>query len=195
MASTANRSIPGFHRSGDHAHRRLSMGGAIDRVASDATAFPYRDARWLFNVPASWVDPVDSDYEIAWVRDTFAAIRPFSTGGAQRQLRTAVRQPAVPTFAVRSAPAWLPGGTPRAARSTSSGAVAARGVAAEPLPAAPRAAKGLRRQRADGASERTAPAGGRRVAREWAGGTPHTKVWLISPIWSTVLTSVSPGWR
>ena len=60
----------------------LSMGGAIDRVASDATAFPYRDARWLFNVPASWVDPVDSDYEIGWVRDTFAAIQPFSTGGA-----------------------------------------------------------------------------------------------------------------
>ena len=60
----------------------LSMGGAINRVARDATAFPYRDARWLFNVPASWVDPVDSDYEIAWVRDTFAAIQPFSTGGA-----------------------------------------------------------------------------------------------------------------
>ncbi len=60
----------------------LSMGGAIDRVASDATAFPYRDARWLFNVPASWADPADSDYEIRWVRDTFAAIQPFSTGGA-----------------------------------------------------------------------------------------------------------------
>ena len=60
----------------------LSMGGAIDRVAGDATAFPYRDARWLFNVPASWADPADSDYEIGWVRDTFAAIQPFSTGGA-----------------------------------------------------------------------------------------------------------------
>ncbi len=60
----------------------LSMGGAIDRVASDATAFPYRDARWLFNVPASWADPAASDYEISWVRDTFAAIQPFSTGGA-----------------------------------------------------------------------------------------------------------------
>lgn len=60
----------------------LSMGGAIDRVAGDATAFPYRDARWLFNVPASWADPADTDYEIGWVRDTFAAIQPFSTGGA-----------------------------------------------------------------------------------------------------------------
>jgi FAD/FMN-containing dehydrogenase len=60
----------------------LSMGGAIDRVASDATAFPYRDARWLFNMPASWTDAADSDYEIGWVRDTFAAIQPFGTGGA-----------------------------------------------------------------------------------------------------------------
>jgi FAD/FMN-containing dehydrogenase len=60
----------------------LSMGGAIDRVANDATAFPYRDARWLFNVPGSWADAADSEYEIGWVRDTFAAIQPFSTGGA-----------------------------------------------------------------------------------------------------------------
>jgi FAD/FMN-containing dehydrogenase len=60
----------------------LSMGGAIRRVAPDATAFPYRDANWLLNVPASWSDPADSSYEIAWVRDTFAAIQPFSTGGA-----------------------------------------------------------------------------------------------------------------
>jgi hypothetical protein len=31
----------------------LAMGGAMRRVASDATAFPYRDAAWLLNVPAS----------------------------------------------------------------------------------------------------------------------------------------------
>jgi FAD/FMN-containing dehydrogenase len=60
----------------------LSMGGAIRKVAAGATAFSYRDASWLLNVPASWVDPADSAYEIAWVRDTFAAITPFGTGGA-----------------------------------------------------------------------------------------------------------------
>jgi hypothetical protein len=60
----------------------LSMGGAISRVAADATAFPYRDAAWLLNVPASWVSPDDSAFEIGWVRDTFAAIQPFSSGGA-----------------------------------------------------------------------------------------------------------------
>jgi hypothetical protein len=29
----------------------LAMGGAIRRVAPEATAFPHRDARWLLNVP------------------------------------------------------------------------------------------------------------------------------------------------
>ncbi len=60
----------------------LSMGGAISRVPADATAFPHRDARWLLNVPASWVDEADTASEIAWVRDTFDAIAPFSSGGA-----------------------------------------------------------------------------------------------------------------
>jgi FAD/FMN-containing dehydrogenase len=60
----------------------LSMGGAIRRVASEATAFPHRDAGWLLNVPASWHDEADSDYEIGWVRDTHAAIVPHASGGA-----------------------------------------------------------------------------------------------------------------
>ncbi|WP_375479022.1 FAD-binding oxidoreductase [uncultured Jatrophihabitans sp.] len=60
----------------------LSMGGAIRRVAPDATAFPHRDAGWLLNVPSSWRDAADTDYEIGWVRDTYAAIEPHATGGA-----------------------------------------------------------------------------------------------------------------
>jgi FAD/FMN-containing dehydrogenase len=60
----------------------LSMGGAIARVAPDATAFPFRDARWLVNIPASWYDPVDDEREIAWARGTFAAIGPHLSGGA-----------------------------------------------------------------------------------------------------------------
>jgi FAD/FMN-containing dehydrogenase len=60
----------------------LSMGGAIADVAPDATAFPYRDASWLLNVPASWTTPAETEYEIAWVRETFAAITPHASGGA-----------------------------------------------------------------------------------------------------------------
>ena len=60
----------------------LSLGGAIARVPADATAFVHRDARWLINVPASWADPAESEREIAWVRDTFAALSEHTSGGA-----------------------------------------------------------------------------------------------------------------
>ncbi len=60
----------------------LAMGGAIGRVAPDATAFPYRDAGWLINIPASWRDAGDDEREIAWARGTYAAVQPHLTGGA-----------------------------------------------------------------------------------------------------------------
>ncbi len=60
----------------------LSMGGAIARVAPDATAFPHRDAGWLINIPASWRSPADTGREIRWARDTFAALRPACSGGS-----------------------------------------------------------------------------------------------------------------
>jgi FAD/FMN-containing dehydrogenase len=60
----------------------LAMGGAIARVAPDASAFPYRDARWLINIPASWRDAADDEREIAWARGTYAAVAPHLSGGA-----------------------------------------------------------------------------------------------------------------
>ncbi len=60
----------------------LSMGGAIRRIAPDATAFPHRAASWLINVPGSWRSPADTVREIAWVRETFAALAPVCSGGA-----------------------------------------------------------------------------------------------------------------
>jgi FAD/FMN-containing dehydrogenase len=60
----------------------LSVGGAIARVPAGDTAYPHRSARWLLNIPASWVDPADSEREIDWVRATFAAISPHASGGA-----------------------------------------------------------------------------------------------------------------
>ena len=60
----------------------LSMGGAISRVAPDATAFPHRDVTWLINIPATWESAEQSDAEIDWVRRTYAAVQPHATGGA-----------------------------------------------------------------------------------------------------------------
>ena len=59
----------------------LAMGGAIARVAQDATAFPFRDARWLINIPATWSDAADDAREIAWARGTYAAVKPFLSEG------------------------------------------------------------------------------------------------------------------
>jgi FAD/FMN-containing dehydrogenase len=59
----------------------LSLGGAIRRVAPEATAFPHRDSEWLINLPATWEDAGSDDEEIDWVRRSFAALEPHLTGG------------------------------------------------------------------------------------------------------------------
>src|ERR1700754_1216337 len=57
----------------------LAMGGAIRRT--DAGAVGSRDADWLINTPGKWRDPADTPAEIAWVRDTYAALEPHLSGG------------------------------------------------------------------------------------------------------------------
>lgn len=59
----------------------LAMGGAIARVAPDATAFPFRQAAWLINIPATWRDAAEDEREIAWARGTYAAITPYLSEG------------------------------------------------------------------------------------------------------------------
>jgi FAD/FMN-containing dehydrogenase len=55
-------------------------GGAMNRVAPDATAFGARPP-YLIGVEANWHDPATSDANIAWAREAVAALEPFSTGG------------------------------------------------------------------------------------------------------------------
>ncbi len=59
----------------------LALGGAIARVDQHATAFPFRQARWLVNIPATWRDAADDEREIAWARATYAAVRPYLSDG------------------------------------------------------------------------------------------------------------------
>jgi len=59
----------------------LALGGAIARVAPEATAFPFRQARWLINIPATWRDAGDDEREIAWARATHAAVKPYLSEG------------------------------------------------------------------------------------------------------------------
>lgn len=60
----------------------LAMGGAIDRVTKDATAYPHRGIKWAFNVVGLWDETSDDAENIAWVRRAYAALAPHATGGA-----------------------------------------------------------------------------------------------------------------
>ena len=57
------------------------MGGATNRVAPDATAYPHRDVEFIMNVHTRW-DAADQDSVcIAWAREFYDATEPFATGG------------------------------------------------------------------------------------------------------------------
>ena len=51
--------------------------GQATRVAATATAVPHRDAGVNFLLVAQWMDPVETEANIAWARETFDALRPF----------------------------------------------------------------------------------------------------------------------
>ncbi|MDX6720189.1 MAG: hypothetical protein QOJ63_2443 [Solirubrobacteraceae bacterium] len=55
--------------------------GACHRVAGDATAFAYRDARFACVIAGMWPDPADNERNTRWVRDYWDAIHPHSELG------------------------------------------------------------------------------------------------------------------
>ncbi len=57
------------------------INGACTRVASDATAFAYRDATFATVIAGMWPDPADNDANIEWVRDYYDATAPLSEEG------------------------------------------------------------------------------------------------------------------
>jgi len=50
--------------------------GAVTRVDARETAVPHREVGWNLLVPAVWTDAAHTDANIAWSRDTFAALKP-----------------------------------------------------------------------------------------------------------------------
>jgi FAD/FMN-containing dehydrogenase len=55
--------------------------GACHQVATDATAFAYRDANFATVIVGIWPDPAENDANIAWVRDYYDAVAPLSESG------------------------------------------------------------------------------------------------------------------
>jgi FAD/FMN-containing dehydrogenase len=57
------------------------LGGAVNRVPVDATAYPHRDVQFVVNVHARWREPSQDQACIAWARQLFDALAPHATGG------------------------------------------------------------------------------------------------------------------
>ena len=60
----------------------VALGGAAGRVLPEATAFAHRGAPFVLNVNARWALPGDAEPHVTWARDLWAAMRPYSAGGA-----------------------------------------------------------------------------------------------------------------
>ena len=55
--------------------------GAVTRIGPTEIAVPHRDEGWNLLIPSVWTDPADAETNIAWTRETFAAMRPHFGGG------------------------------------------------------------------------------------------------------------------
>ena len=58
-----------------------AVGGAVTRVDADATAVGPREVGFDLNITAAWPPPdSNADQHRAWVRDTWTALQPYSSG-------------------------------------------------------------------------------------------------------------------
>lgn len=57
-----------------------NLSGEVTRIPSDATAFPLRHPGANLLIVGEWLDPAESERNIAWVRATHDAMTPFLGG-------------------------------------------------------------------------------------------------------------------
>jgi FAD/FMN-containing dehydrogenase len=60
-----------------HLHQ---LGGAMNRVDTDATAFGHRDSGFVVNIIGTWPTPGDNDRHIDWTRGLFDVLQPYARG-------------------------------------------------------------------------------------------------------------------
>ena len=56
------------------------MGGAINRVGVEDTAYSERSANWMVSIDGNWEDAGDDDKVISWVRGAWAEVHEHGTG-------------------------------------------------------------------------------------------------------------------
>ncbi len=55
--------------------------GAVTRIGPTDTAVPHRTEGWNLLLPSEWMDPADTEVNIAWTKDSFAALSEHFSGG------------------------------------------------------------------------------------------------------------------
>jgi FAD/FMN-containing dehydrogenase len=55
--------------------------GAVSRIPVEATAFPHRAPGFNLLAASEWIDPAEDATQIAWARETYAALQPFMGAG------------------------------------------------------------------------------------------------------------------
>jgi len=56
------------------------IGGALNRVTPEQTAFVRRDAQYLLALESNWSDPAESEANVAWTRAVFDDMQRFARG-------------------------------------------------------------------------------------------------------------------
>ena len=56
------------------------LGGVINDIASDETAYPHRDLSFIVTPGGRWEDPAQDDASVSWVRECFQALTVHATG-------------------------------------------------------------------------------------------------------------------
>ncbi|HVF19981.1 MAG TPA: FAD-binding protein [Mycobacteriales bacterium] len=56
------------------------MGGAVNDVAAEDTAYSERSADWMVSIDGNWENAADDDMVVNWVRDAWARIHRLGTG-------------------------------------------------------------------------------------------------------------------
>jgi FAD/FMN-containing dehydrogenase len=66
---------------GEGSFALTALGGAVSRMADDATAFTGRDARFEVSADTGWEDPADDERCVGWARQAMAIVEPDAVTG------------------------------------------------------------------------------------------------------------------
>ena len=58
-----------------------NLGGAINRIPVEATAYPHRNVNFVMNVHTRWSSPSEDTPCVGWARALYDVAAPFATGG------------------------------------------------------------------------------------------------------------------